>query len=611
MSPRRAALLVLACLAVRTVAAATPLETYGRLPSLEDAALSADGSAVAFVRTTEDQRLIMIYSLTEERVLGGVRVGAEKLRSIEWADDVHLLLTTSVTTVPRGFFGSMAEWFLMQVYDVRTHKMWPLLEHVTGGDGLDIVYGKPMIRRDGADTILYLHGLYRQDRLMSALIRVNLTSGIEKIVKQGMPATDDWLVNAAGEVVAEEDYSEDDRRWTMRLLRDGRLLPAATAIEPIDRAAMLGFDASGDAIVVRRFEKDGVTWKPLSLRDGSWGADIAPNAARTGVLVDPHSQRIFATSYVGDEVRYEFVDPELQEHWDWAVRVFRGDRVEFESASRDHSKVLLRVTGPAFGYAYYVADFNAHVTQRIGLVYEALETMAEVRPVRYPAADGLQIPAYLTLPPGRPAKGLPLIVLPHGGPESRNHMGFDWWAQALASRGYAVLQPNFRGSSLGVEWRDAGFGEWGRKMQSDLSDGVRYLAAQGIIDPRRVGIVGGSYGGYAALAGVTIESGTYRCAVAVAGISDPRAFRRWAIDRGGAPISLRYLDRFLGVTAADDARLDEISPLGHAASVAVPVMLIHGRDDTIVPYEQSADMAKALARAGKPVELVTLDKEDH
>jgi dipeptidyl aminopeptidase/acylaminoacyl peptidase len=232
----------------------------------------------------------------------------------------------------------------------------------------------------------------------------------------------------------------------------------------------------------------------------------------------------------------------------------------------------------------------------------------------YPAGDGLNIPAYLTLPKGRSAKGLPLIVLPHGGPHSRDTFGFDWWAQAMAAQGYAVLQPQFRGSDgLGGDLLRAGFGQFGRKMQTDLSDGVDYLAKQGIVDPKRACIVGASYGGYAALAGVTVQTGVYRCAVSVAGISDLRRFmaamRADSGHRDGPGV--RFWDRFLGVTSANDSALDTYSPVKLAAKVTTPLMLIHGRDDTVVAFEQSQLMAKAMQAAGKPVEFVTLAAEDH
>jgi dipeptidyl aminopeptidase/acylaminoacyl peptidase len=240
--------------------------------------------------------------------------------------------------------------------------------------------------------------------------------------------------------------------------------------------------------------------------------------------------------------------------------------------------------------------------------------VSEVRFISYAAADGTKIPAYLTLPSGRPHDHMPLVVLAHGGPTAQDNPGFDWWAQALASRGYAVLQPEFRGSE-GFGWGhlSAGFGQWGRKMQTDLSDGVRYLASQGLIDSKKVCIVGASYGGYAALAGPTLDRGVYRCAVSVSGISDPHAMMRWLRSRQIAAdsISLRFMTRFMGVESYDDPRLSEISPMSHAADADAPILLIHGTSDTIVPIGQSIDMESALRSAGKPVEFVRLDSEDH
>jgi dipeptidyl aminopeptidase/acylaminoacyl peptidase len=245
-------------------------------------------------------------------------------------------------------------------------------------------------------------------------------------------------------------------------------------------------------------------------------------------------------------------------------------------------------------------------------VYQGL-TVNDVRKITYPAADGLAISAFLTMPNGVPDKNLPLIVLPHGGPAARDSDRFDWWSQGLAAQGYAVLQPNYRGSNLTQELLEAGYGQWGRKMQTDLSDGVRYLAKQGTIDPTRVCIVGASYGGYAALAGVSLDPGIYRCAVSVSGPADLKLLLRWTDFRAGTSENLahRYWDRFMGLSSPNDPAINVISPIEHVSAVTVPVMLIHGRDDTVVPYEQSEVMFGALKRANKPVQMVTLDHEDH
>jgi dipeptidyl aminopeptidase/acylaminoacyl peptidase len=177
-----------------------------------------------------------------------------------------------------------------------------------------------------------------------------------------------------------------------------------------------------------------------------------------------------------------------------------------------------------------------------------------------------------------------------------------------------VLQPNFRGSEgFGYSFVKAGFGQWGKAMQTDLSDGVRHLAKAGTIDPKRVCIVGASYGGYAALAGATLDRGPYRCAVSVAGPSD---LRRMLVDGSRRFVSsdnasVRYWLRFMGADGVKDPDLAAISPAKMADKVEIPVMLIHGKDDTVVPYVQSTLMADAMKKAGKPVELVTLAGEDH
>jgi dipeptidyl aminopeptidase/acylaminoacyl peptidase len=157
----------------------------------------------------------------------------------------------------------------------------------------------------------------------------------------------------------------------------------------------------------------------------------------------------------------------------------------------------------------------------------------------------------------------------------------------------------------------AGFGQWGRKMQSDLSDGIDFLAQQGIIDPKRVCIVGGSYGGYAALAGMTLQPGVYRCGVSVSGIADLKRMLQEGGPGRADSLARRYWDRFLGVSGPNDPALQAISPIEHVGAVNGPILLIHGKDDTVVPYEQSDRMADALKHAGKRVDFVTLKHEDH
>jgi len=191
--------------------------------------------------------------------------------------------------------------------------------------------------------------------------------------------------------------------------------------------------------------------------------------------------------------------------------------------------------------------------------------------------------------------------------------GFDWWAQAFASRGYAVLQPNYRGSGgRTVALRKAGYGEWGRKIPGDIADGVTELAHEGLVDPKRTCIVGASYGGYAALAGVTVQQGLYRCAVSVAGISNPGSYLAWqARIRPAEDPGLREIRDIIGAKDSADPLLAGISPIRFASRADAPILLVHGKDDTRVPVEQSRDMASALRGAGKVVEFIELPQEDH
>jgi dipeptidyl aminopeptidase/acylaminoacyl peptidase len=207
--------------------------------------------------------------------------------------------------------------------------------------------------------------------------------------------------------------------------------------------------------------------------------------------------------------------------------------------------------------------------------------------------------------------------MPHGGPAARDYLEFDWWAQGMASRGYAVFQPQFRGSDgFGEAYLRAGYGEWGRKMQTDVSDGVKHLVDQGVVDPARVCIVGASYGGYAVLQGMSAQPDVYRCGVSVAGVADlPEMLKAEARDAGYQNDSrnpvIRYWVRFMGADGRRDEVLAQLSPSRRAAAVQGPVLLIHGRDDTVVPLAQSQIMHRALTAAGKSSELLVLDGEDH
>jgi acetyl esterase/lipase len=599
-------------------ARATSLEVYGRLPQLEDIALSPDGSKIAFVRTKADSRLVVIASLASGKPVDVLRVGNEKLRSIAWADDENLLLTTSVTTLPWGFIGTQREWYMLQVYNMEDRQSQIVPRPLSGSDVMNVTSGPVMVRRVAGHTLLFVPGYYLAPasfmrKRLRALFRYDLVSGIERLVVRGSPDTQGWLVDGDGNVVAEEDYLEATQRWSLLIRRGDHLEEVAGGHESIDFPRLLGFGPNGDTLLVQSLEGGDFVWRLLFMKTGAFGPPMAERRTLDAPIEDGLTYRLIGGMHIDDEAHYVFFDPTMQARWQSILNAFPGERVRFVSCSADFAKIVVRVDGPRDGFRYELVDLGTREAQPLGDVYQGLTQPLQASRISYPAADGLVIPAYLTLPRARPPRNLPLIVLPHGGPADRDTADFDWWSQALADQGYAVLRANYRGSTLSARFLAAGFGEWGRKMQTDLSDGVHYLVKIGIADPSRVCIVGASYGGYAALAGVALQTGIYRCAVAVAGISDLKNMLLWT-DRStdtGNKIAVRFWDRFWGANGPEDPVLDRLSPDAHADAVDVPVLLIHGRDDTVVPFKQSELMLSALRRAHKPVELVTLKHEDH
>ncbi|HEX3424106.1 MAG TPA: S9 family peptidase [Sphingomicrobium sp.] len=280
--------------------------------------------------------------------------------------------------------------------------------------------------------------------------------------------------------------------------------------------------------------------------------------------------------------------------------------IDFVDSSADGRKLLIFASSDTDPGRYYLFDRDTKTLNEAMLDRPALEgrTLAEVKPVTVTGSDGAQIPAYLTLPPGKEAKGLPAVILPHGGPTARDEWGFDWLPQFLAARGYAVLQPEYRGSAgYGDTWLNVnGFKNW-RTSMGDIAASTRWLAAQGIADPKRIAIVGWSYGGYAALMEAETDPSLYKAVVAIAPVTDLQSLKE-----DSAPYTnARVVEDFVG----SGPHILEGSPLRHTNQIQVPVLLAHGDLDQNVRFSESQKMASALKGAGKQVEFVEYKGLDH
>jgi dipeptidyl aminopeptidase/acylaminoacyl peptidase len=598
-------------------AAPAPLSAYGQLPEVSDIALAPDGSAIAAMIGTDDKRGMRLLSLPDLKLVTFFRTGDAKIRSLRWAGPDHVVLTYSTTAKALNLEGDRHEWFLAIEYNVKTGKWDKLLDMVPGA--MNVVLSSPVALTDGKRDAIGIEGASLKENVtVSTLFRIDLGNHLTKQLDTGSVNTVDWVIGPDGHGVARADYRQSTGEWTLFVRPKGsnNFKRTPTIVAPIDRPALLGYGRTTDTVLVSQLGEDGWQTHEVSLADGSWSEPLA-ELNSDNVLRDGATQTVIgslSTDMAG--YNYQFLDPADQKLWMGLQKAFAGETVSFVDWSDDRMVAIVEVEGPKNGDAFFLVDRRTKKADWIADRYRAInpESVSERRVITYKAADGFEIPAYLTLPRGRGTKGLPLVVLPHGGPASRDNPGFDWWSQALASRGYAVLQPQFRGSDgFGTAHLAAGYGEWGRKMQTDLSDGVRQLVRDGIADPGRVCIVGASYGGYAALAGVTFDAGLYRCAISIAGVSDLRRMLQ-SESRGyfgSRTDTVRYWQRFMGAKSLSDASVDAWSPALRANAIKVPVLLIHGKDDTVVPYAQSTVMAEAMKAAGGSVDLVTLQAEDH
>ena len=598
-----------------------PLAAVGARPSREMVKLSPSGERLAFITVTGEERTLVLLDLATKAQVGGAGVGLAKVRDLEWIGEERVLVTTSKTeTIPQlGIFKE--ELFSSQIYDLDRSRIIEVLKDTRRV--FPILFSSANVTQ-GEDPQVFVRAFSFDNPERLDLFRVDLQNGRGRLFEVMGRNVDDFVLDPSGKSLARSEYDARSQTWSLHLRRGGGFHSTWQTDAPIDAPDLIGLGLNGDSVIIAADRPDlnqegreAAEFFDVNLATGDWRPvrfDFSPQ----GLLFHPTTYRLMGATQMTDEGRvYAFADSVGANLWRQVAQTFAGRSPELVSWSNDLRKAVVFTSGARDSGSYYVVNLDAGAVIRVGGAYEAIapDQVAPVRAVDYAAADGLRIHGYLTTPPGvHEARDLPLVVLAHGGPASHDVMGFDWWAQALASRGYAVLQPNFRGSTdRGDAFMEAGYGEWGQKMQTDLSDGVRYLAGQGVIDPERVCIVGASYGGYAAMAGPTLDRGVYQCAVAVAGLSD---LRRFVDDAASDGIrrengTTRYWNRFMGADRLGDRSLDERSPARLAEQADAPILLIHGRDDSVVPIEQSRLMANALRQAGKPVEFIELDGEDH
>lgn len=609
-----------------------PASAFGRLPALESVTLSPNGQTIAILGGAPGRRLLTMAPL-DSTTTAKLDLGDARIADFRWVDDRYALLKVVVweTVGPRDAYNfernivvgadAKAAGQLFSNGDVANYAVTQPVIGVTPGE-------KPFVSVLGFDWSA--RALTTRDSrissggeqpLLEVVWKLDIPSGRATITDRGTPDTDFFAVDLSGQARVRQDVNAATGSWVLKGRPKGQsswktLLTGETAE---DFLGYLGYSDADDSVYMAVKQPDGTSAiVRRGLADGQT-AIIAPIAANRSpeLFWDIYRDTPIAIISQGERPEYTWLDPEMGAAFGVFERAFKGKRVSLTSWSRDRQLFIAQVDAPDSPPAWFLFDKPRKELSPLGDAYPELNgvTFGKTSWTPYKARDGLEIPAYLTLPPGAPATGgkLPLIVLPHGGPAARDDFGFDFLTQFLATRGYAVLRPQFRGSrGFGEAFEAAGRREWGGKIQTDLLDGVADLASRGVIDPGRVCIVGASFGGYAALAGVSLNPDAYRCAASVAGVSDLPAFigeTRHTYGKDSDPLA--WWTANIGRSIADRTLLDGSSPARQAARITAPVLLIHGERDTTVNPRQTEIMQQAMGAAGKPVEVIILKGDDH
>lgn len=597
-----------------------PLEAYGALAQISDAELSPDGTKVAAIANVPDGARMVVFDLNGGGISDPIGIENLKARGVEFFDNDHVILRASETKTTFGFRGEY-EYSGAFAIDIKANEVKTLLKNTRelfpAQSGLGRIVGRG--EKDGEILMPAYMGKRHTDPSYD-LLKVNLGYPAGRNYAKGTGDTRDWFVGKNGKVLARERYNNKHDIFRVQWRDDGKWKTIFEREQSIP-FSILGVMPDESGLVFSRIQDDTVGLNGLMKLgwDGEVSGPIIPvqNAEIESIYTD-NNRALIGVRYAGVEPDYAFLDERLQTSFIQVSEALPDATIYLDSWSDDRDIVLYHVFAPDLGDVWLIhkgADNSlAMVANRRPAI--PADAMGYMMSIEYKARDELAIQAILTVPPDfdpETTPPLPTIIMPHGGPAAYDRFDFDWMAQYFANRGYAIVQPNFRGSKgFGQAFEDAGRGEWGGKMQDDITDGVDALVTAQITDPNRVCIVGASYGGYAALAGAVFTPDTYRCVVAIAPVSDlNQMLRDERREHGNNHWVVSYWKDVMAEGEARREKLQSISPVNFATNAIAPVLLLHGDDDTVVPFGQSKDMERALKRAGRYVELVTLKGEDH
>lgn len=495
--------------------------------------------------------------------------------------------------------------------DAGTGEYWLVGPRALGPEGDDLLH----VAKDGSSVLLsFQKSVYD----WPSVSRVSLLDRKDKgeVVQRAVDGIWEWYADDAGTVRMGSGWTNGKLRVTYRKTADEKfreiarlgeddedaLFDVQRIVGGADEAYVLDEMDDGRVVLARY---DLVARKPLETvyRNDAW--DV------TGAYLDGNGKPI-AVEFIDDRDRRVWLDPataKLQKRFEAALKT---DEVWIGSRTDDGSRMLVHGGGETDPGVLYLFDQAKNALDIIAEYRPGLPVaeLARLRPIAFTARDGTKMAGYLTLPRGRTPKGLPMVILPHGGPYGvRDKLAYDDEVQLLANRGYAVLQPNYRGSGgYGGKFEELGAGQIGRKMQDDLDDAMDWAVGEGIADAKRVCLVGASYGGYAAMWGAIRNPERYRCAASFAGVSDWKKMLRYDAQYFSRKGARKWRDRVAG---AEDFDLDSVAPAQAMGRLKVPLLVAHGKKDGNVPYLQFKLVENAAKASGARIETLTFEEAGH
>jgi len=595
------------------VAERLPAADFGQLPFVEVAALSPDGTHWAGlfgIGGAENIAMLSLFDKTERAVRFTLPDGmqADWLR---WVNDDNILVGVHMLDSAQG-----QDFVVTRTFAVNrtSGKMTRILWDLAGQNASDVIWWP---RDEGNDVLISAqNSIYEGEEFWPAVHRVNVVTGRGEVVVRPHAGVMDWGADADGTVRVGVGY--DEFHETLRLVY--RPAGGQESFRTVDRAdarkrenlkVPFTYLPGGDHALVVHDDDRGMA--AIYEIDLATQADVraiyaAPAGEVDDVAVSSDGVTLLGAHDTSLHGGTHWFDANLAAIQNLFDKTVAGAHADILSLSRDHTSMLVRVGAADMPGAIYYFNTSKSIFRRLAAINEKIGAnrhLAPVKVVRYKARDGLDIEAILTLPAGRVAHKLPFIIMPHGGPWAQDTLAYDYWVQFLANRGYGVLQPNYRGSTgYGTEFMRKGEGQLGLAMQDDLTDGLRWAVGEGIADAGRVCIVGGSYGGYAAMWGIVRDPDQYRCAISIAGVS---SVRREVNDFANDLYGNKYVDDWKRMAPDFDA----VSPIKGIDRIKTPLLLVHGKKDITVAFDQSSKMYSRMKSAGKTVEFVLLPLADH